>query len=238
MSLTQSHRDIIENEVGIWMDSDRMFTAFEISRAVKAKGVNLRHRDMKEFIHASVHRRRSRTYTRTLLNVGAPQQAWVYHPLTKNPHTFTPLQRNDSSGTSQTSTAAAQTPTGSDSGSTFHSRNLVPLADQSTSDLSGNADGTFGCDNDGNVTIPKGELQKIGISDGSTVHILSDPVNSKLVIGKPGQVDADGADVEATDDEGCLQISHETLEFVDLDWLASYSVAVEGQTLVLSESAG
>ena len=89
--MTPDQQNTIENEVHAWMDAGRMFTAFEISRAVKAKGVQLRHRDMKDFIHAAIYRKRSKTYTRTLKDVGAPEQAWLYHPMNKNPHLFRPL---------------------------------------------------------------------------------------------------------------------------------------------------
>ena len=231
MSLTSSQQQTIENEVGIWMDANRMFTAFEISRAVKAKGVGLRHREMKEFIHAAIYRRRSRSYTRTLLDVGAPQQAWLYHPLSKNPHTFRPLQRNDG-GKPGSSDALSQQDQSTPS--TFHTRNLVSLADANSAQPA-STDGSYGCDNEGNLKVPSSEMSKIGIGPDEVVHVLSDPAHNEIVIGKPGTVDADGADVESTSANGDFLVTHEMLEFVDLDWLAGYGIRVVDETLHVSE---
>ncbi|MEL6108840.1 MAG: hypothetical protein AAFU85_22765 [Planctomycetota bacterium] len=218
MAITPAQRDIIENEVGIWMDASRMFTAFEISRAVKAKGVTLRHREMKEFIHAAIYRRRSRSYTRTLIDVGAPEQAWVYHPMSTNPHTFRPLERGHASATSASD------------GGKFHSRNLSPLSD-ADAPPSTTASGSYGCDAEGNLKLPAAELSKIGVSAGETIHIQSDPANHALLIGKPGAVEERGAEIQTTSNLGELLITHETLEFVDLDWLAGYRVELIGGTL-------
>ena len=224
MAITQAQRDIIENEVGIWMGASRMFTAFEISRAVKAKGVTLRHREMKEFIHAAIYRQRSRSYTRTLIDVGAPERAWVYHPMSKNPHSFQALDRGGNNATDSSP----------DSASKFHSRNLTPLADSDTPPSTA-ADGRLGCDAEGNLTIPSSELAKLGIGPGETVHIQSDPAENLLLIGKVGDVDEQGAEVETTSDDGALLVTHETLEFVDLDWLAGYRVEISGKTLRVSD---
>ncbi|MEO1527093.1 MAG: hypothetical protein AAFX06_16765 [Planctomycetota bacterium] len=223
MAITQAQRDIIENEVGIWMDASRMFTAFEISRAVKAKGVSLRHREMKEFIHAAIYRRRSRSYTRTLIDVGAPEQAWVYHPLTENPHSFRPLDRGD-----------GRTRSATDAGNKFHSRNLTPLGDTTTPPSTA-ANGSYGCDAEGNVKLPASELSKIGVGMNEIVHVQSDPAEQCLLIGKPGDVQESGAEIETTSDSGELLLTHETLEFVDLDWLAGYQVRLDGNTLRVTD---
>lgn len=212
------------------MDAERMFTAFEISRAVKAKGIGLRHREMKETIHRAIAAKRSRTYSRTLTDVGAPEQAWLYHPLTKNPHQFTPLQRNDGPSSSATPPTSPNLSTGNP----FKPRNLVPLADNN-SPRSTSSDGAYGCDNNGHLKIHAKELQQIGVGANEVVHVLGDPVHQSVLVGRPGDVEADGAEEERTNDVGDLIVTHETLEFVDLDWLPCYQVELVDKTLKITE---
>ena len=235
MSLTHQQQAMIETEVDIWMDAERMFTAFEISRAVKAKGIGLRHREMKDAVHRAIAAKRSRTYSRTLTDVGAPEQAWLYHPLTKNPHQFTPLQRNDGPSRAPSPNPVPPAPAKSlSTGNPFRPRNLVPLADNE-SPRSTASDGAYGCDNNGHLKIPAKEMQKIGVAADETVHVLGDPVHSSVLIGRPGDVEPDGIEEERTNEQGDLIVTHETLEFVDLDWLPCYKVEVEGKTLKVTE---
>jgi hypothetical protein len=72
----------------------KMFTAFEVSLAVKERGVRERHRYLREDVHQVIFRVAGPAgYTRTLMDVGAPEQAWVYHRMRDNPYTYQPLDR-------------------------------------------------------------------------------------------------------------------------------------------------
>ena len=116
----------------------------------------------------------------------------------------------------------------------FHPRNLSPLGNNDAPP-STTASGSYGCDADGNLKLPAAELSKLGIGAGETVHIQSEPANSALLIGKPGSVDPTGAEIETSTDAGELLITHETLEFVDLDWLAGYHIELVGETLRVTD---
>lgn len=222
MALTSDQRAMIEAEVKIWMDAERMFTAFEISRAVKAKGIGLRHREMKRDVHDAISARRSRSYTRTMTDVGAPEQAWLYHPISKNPFQFNALQRGDHSGT-----VAAN----------YRPRNPISLADDGDNDPIPSGDGIYGCDNEGHLKLPAKEMAKIGVAANEKVHVVGDPAHHNVAIGKPAELDSDGAEVQQTNDNGDLVLDHETLEFVDLDWLPCYKIEVVDKTIVVSDAS-
>lgn len=231
MSLTNEQRSMIDNEVAIWMDAKRMFTAFEISRAVKAKGIGLRHRDMKEEIHHAISNRRSRTYTRTLRDVGAPEQAWLYHPLNENPFNFQPLPRSDRRSPS-TSPQPTVTPSPAATSNPFKPKphNQVPLADIATP-RSTSADGAYGCDDEGHLKIPAKELAKINVGPNEPVQIQSDVNDNSVTISKTADTPPDGAEEANSNASGDLIVDHEILEFVDLDWLPCYKVEVADGSL-------
>lgn len=220
--MTPDQLKVIEDEVKIWMDSERMFTAYEISRAVKTKGVGLRHREMKETIHAAIYRRRSRSYSRTLIDVGAPERAWVYHPMSKNPHQFRPLERV---GDGLRSNIRGQRP--------FHAKNLAPLADRDVPP-STTSQGALGCDPDGNLLLPSNELSRIGIAADQNVFVVSNPAESTLSLFGSDPNSTDPTETTKTKDNGDLLIVHEMLEFVDLDWLSGYQLSVSGQSIRIS----
>jgi hypothetical protein len=93
--------DTIREVVTEYVDSDRMFTVFDISLEVKqrarAKGdVVERHRHMKNTIHMEVDQYlQNSLYERQLLDVGAPSKAFVYYPEGKDPATYEPKKRLD-----------------------------------------------------------------------------------------------------------------------------------------------
>src|SRR5262245_19074249 len=97
MTLDATTQDLINDVVTEFIEQGRMFTAFEVSLAVKDRGAPYRHRNMRDYVHEVVFRVGGDrgTYTRTLMDVGAPEQAWVYHPLTSNPYEYVPLDRRD-----------------------------------------------------------------------------------------------------------------------------------------------
>ena len=95
MSLDEAVLDKIDDIVEEWISANKMFSAFEVSLEVKKRGLNERHRNMKSSVHDSIAEHGDGKYTRTLMDVGAPVHAWVYHPLTENPYTYEGLPRND-----------------------------------------------------------------------------------------------------------------------------------------------
>src|SRR5262245_35534198 len=95
MALATTIREQIDEIADEWIHAGKMFTAFEVSLAVKQRGVKERHRNMREYIHEVIHRLgiQRGDYSRTLMDVGAPEQAWVYHTIGANPYEYVPLDR-------------------------------------------------------------------------------------------------------------------------------------------------
>src|SRR5258708_1003673 len=96
MTLGIAIQSRIEEIVAQWVREGKMFTAFEVSLALKEEGVRERHRNMREFVHQSIFRAgiARGDYSRTLMDVGAPEQAWVYHSIGSNPYEYEPLERS------------------------------------------------------------------------------------------------------------------------------------------------
>src|SRR5215471_15587043 len=95
MTLGTATQSRIDDIVQDWVREGRMFTAFEVSLAVKEQGIRERHRNMREYVHQSIFRSgiARGDYSRTLMDVGAPEQAWVYHSIGSNPYEYEPLDR-------------------------------------------------------------------------------------------------------------------------------------------------
>jgi len=85
----------IDAVVEDWLRERRMFTAFEVSLAVRQGGVNMRHRELRDDVHESLQLFSGRAgYTRTLRDVGGPVEAWIYHHWKDSAWTYTPLDRS------------------------------------------------------------------------------------------------------------------------------------------------
>lgn len=85
----------VDRVITQWLLGGRMFTAFEVSLEIKSQGIRNRHRQMKAAIHNSLMSQIPQfQYTRTLMDVGAPDQAFVYHRAVDDPVTYVPLDRS------------------------------------------------------------------------------------------------------------------------------------------------
>ena len=85
----------IERIIKQWLLGGRMFTAFEVSLEIKSQGIRDRHRHMKDAIHSSLTNLLPQfQYTRTLVDVGAPNQAFVYHRSIDCPGIYVPIDRS------------------------------------------------------------------------------------------------------------------------------------------------
>src|SRR5262249_57417937 len=95
MTLGIATQSRIDDIVQDWVNEGRMFTAFEVSLAVKEQGVRERHRNMRDQVHEVIFRIGGpKGYSRTLMDVGAPEQAWGYNQKTRSPYRYRPLARN------------------------------------------------------------------------------------------------------------------------------------------------
>jgi hypothetical protein len=95
---------LIDQEVDRKVQSGVQFTAFDVTLAVQEtlKAQNKfdqnahRHRHLKNDVHRAIDGVvTSGQYNRSLQDVGAPSQAYVYYPVGTDPSTYTPIKRKD-----------------------------------------------------------------------------------------------------------------------------------------------
>lgn len=97
--LNTSTQNLIAEVVEEKVDNDEMFTAFEVSLEVqtraKSRGETVeRHGAMKDIIHQEMDRfLQHGVYEKALRDVGAPSQAFVYHPDGEDPSNYQPMAR-------------------------------------------------------------------------------------------------------------------------------------------------
>src|SRR5947208_8304709 len=170
MTLGMATQSRIDDIVTQWLSAGRMFTAFEVSLAVKEEGIRERHRNMRDYIHEAIYRAgvARGDYTRTLMDVGAPQQAWVYHPVGSNPYEYEPLDRT---GFDRPRVQRTGLPRGV--------RNPT-LLKAGTSAPSAIPQGAYGTDQRGRLCIPVHLLSQLGAGPGVRVKVLCDPANEQV----------------------------------------------------------
>ena len=85
-----SYRETIETEVRRRVQAQEMFTAWDITCAVRAEGVRESHRTIKEVVH-SLHRygQMGDDYERTFVAIGdGPTHAFLYHHTNDDPSDY------------------------------------------------------------------------------------------------------------------------------------------------------
>ncbi len=223
MTLGIATQSRIDDIVAQWVREGKMFTAFEVSLAVKEEGVRERHRNMREFIHQSIFRAgvARGDYTRTLMDVGAPEQAWVYHPAGSNPYEYEPLDR---SGFAKPRGQRDGVPSGVRNPALLKLGAMAPHAIPQ---------GAFGTDQRGRLCIPVHLLSQIGAGPGQRVKVLCDQANEQVLISKGNGSNGTDSDTSYTvEADGNVRITQGTLEKAALNGLQCYRV--EGTDAVIT----
>ncbi|QDU96735.1 hypothetical protein [Lignipirellula cremea] len=206
-----------------WMEQRRMFSAFEVSLEAQQRGVRERHRNLKGLVHQAIALVGStRGYTRTLMEVGAPVQAWVYHHVQDNPYTYRPLNRQGEGRAAPVSAAPVYGGV----------RNPAPLTSNGAAPASVN-DGACGADAQGRLCIPAALLQRLDVEAGEQAIVTSDPENSEIRITRPTLFDnTDDAGYEVEED-GAIRISVAALEAAGLGGLQCYRVSGDSDCITV-----
>jgi hypothetical protein len=221
MTLETQVQEKIDAVVAGFLREGRMFTAFEVTLAAKELGVEERHRQLRDNIHATVFRLATPdgNYTRTLLDVGAPEQAWLYHPIATNPYEYVPLDR-----TNYKPVPASARPRGL--------RNPSRLALGAGSDYAV-PQGAFGTDGRGRLCIPVSLLARLGVHAGDRVNVLCDPANEQALLTKStGPTTGDSETSYTAETDGNVRMTQGTLEKAGLDCLQVYHI--DGNDTVIS----
>jgi len=216
MTLGMATQSRIDDIVSQWVRDGKMFTAFEVSLAVKEEGVHERHRNMREYVHQAIHNSgiARGDYSRTLMDVGAPEQAWVYHPVGSNPYEYEPLDRT---GHDRVRVPRSSLPRGL--------RNPARLVMGASGTLAAIPQGAYGTDQRGRVTIPVSLLSKLGVNPGDRVSVLCDAANEQVLISRASGTASGSPDASYTaEPDGNVRITQATLEKAGLDGLQSYRI--------------
>jgi hypothetical protein len=202
-----------------------MFTAFEISLALKDQGVRERHRNLKSTIHDVLARVAGGNYSRTLMDVGAPSQAWVYHKLRDNPYLYEPLDRSGFEDPAKKKSARPQPQVAP--------RDPKPLRAGGAEPPTNN-DGVFGMDAQGNLTIPQSLIVRLGLAPGDEVHLVCDKLNQQIRLRRPSQLNLEPHQAsETVAQDGKVTLKLELLKTVELDGLQCYQVLSGGNQITV-----
>ncbi len=206
----------IDEVVTRWLDEGRMFTAFEVSRAVQEEGVRKRHLHLRDAVHEAIARAVGGRpdYARTLMDVGAPDAAWVYHPAFADPSEYRPLDRSSGQPDGRSATRARSVRRASRRSAT----SAVP-------------DGAFGTDQRGRLCIPVRLLSQIGIRPGQRVHVVCDAANNRVLIKKTGARSAHTS--YTAEPHGNVRLTRGTLDLAGLNGLPGYAVDGDGASITV-----
>src|SRR3954462_3303553 len=78
-------RQIVQEKV----QAGEMFTAFDVTQEAGRRGSQTRHGEVKDLVHDCFQQGvMGATYNRTLINVGAPTQPFLYHRFDADPRSY------------------------------------------------------------------------------------------------------------------------------------------------------
>lgn len=248
MTLDDTVLHAIDDVVRGFVASGRMFTAFDVSLAVKSRGITARHRHMRDTIHEAIdeHASDGADYTRTLRDVGAPTKAWVYHPWEDDPEQYRPVDRADqpSSPRQRTPAPTANIAPDDDADDEYDDGDqddaVVGGHDSadlwgSTSDATATVDGAFVPDHMGQLTIPLHVLQSIGLRAGATVRVQFSPVHEEITLWRADNANSNSQATMQVDHDGSLRISEHDLGRAGLDACLCYRIVGRGEELSIRD---
>jgi len=216
MALDRDVTETINNIVAEWIADGRMFTAFEVSLEAKERGADERHRNMKDAIHQALSRFGStRGYTRTLMDVGANNEAWVYHEGDADPSDYRPLSRgNDSRGGNANRTSV--------------SSHRPSAASSATSNDA--------ADSSGRLKISADKLSQIGIGCEDEAIVKCDDINAEIRITRPTLFDDSPPDAHyQTDKQGDLHLPSSVMQRAGLGHASSFDVTAASGRITVRE---
>lgn len=97
-----SYEAIIDEVVSLWIKQGRAFTAYEVSKEVQSrlkedKQPFVRHLEMRDYYaecQPLINEVRYGSYVQTVIDVGAPDPANLFHPDTYDPRNYKPMKRD------------------------------------------------------------------------------------------------------------------------------------------------
>lgn len=206
-----------------FINEGKMFTAFEVSLAAKAKGIQERHRNMRSLVHELIFEIGGPVgYTRTLRDVGAPEQAWVYHRPEDNPYRYQPLPRP---GESPLAKPSKDLPKGI--------RKPVRLQ-RGTQPVDLVPAGAFGTDQDGKLCIPSAMLAQMGVKPGDQVETECIIDSEKIILRRGEGAPATSEGNYVVEADGKVRLTQDILKVAGIDQLQCYFVEGNASQIEIS----
>lgn len=153
---------IVEDVVNENVQNCKMFTAFDITREVRArvgKGTPVPHGDVKQEVHNMFASGQFANYARTLANLPISNpQPWIYHQNSDDPLNYgmnVPAQQLPQ---------ITQAPNGNDDG------------------VNQTGDGTYKVDARGTLCLPAQMVRDLGAGVGDSVYVYSDPLSNAMLV--------------------------------------------------------
>lgn len=233
--------DLIREVVTQKVNANVMFTAWDITLDVQnlARQKNIpteRHRDLKGTIHQEVDQYVGQgVYQRTLRDVGAPVQAFVYHPNGTNASSYVPHQRHDSPKASIVVTATPIV-------ATVPSISAVDDDDDDNKDNIGRK-----TDARGTVSIPNYLVCQAGFNTGDVAYVVMQQSTQKstgfpctvLAVSKQAKAGSPVLTKYTVDNYNNIRITHAqlfagalTLQAPGVD---TYDFEISGDTIIVSK---
>jgi hypothetical protein len=219
MTVHPSVRRAISQVVEEWTEEGKMFTAFEVSLAAKERGIRERHRHLRDTVHELIFEIGGPLdYTRTLRDVGAPEQAWVYHLPADNPYRYRPLPRHDGPAVDHDAMpdVTLVMPHGIRNPIRLHTAAHAPAMVPA---------GAHGTDQRGRLCIPVALLAQMGIGPGQSVDVRCSRFEEKVYITRPSANQPQDLDARyVAEPDGNVRLTQMTLEKAGIEHLACYRI--------------
>lgn len=206
-------RQLVENSVQDFVGQRKAFTAYDVTKDVRTKGVRERHNELKKEVHQIFNDGQMSDYTRALVQLpSAPGPAFLYHPPELDPNLY-------ASGTA-TPTTVAPSPGASPV--------VAPAAPATTS--AGQSIQTQG---NGFVRIPVSLVKAIGLNGGDDAVVYED--GGEVCVCSPANTPAGAnAKVQKVDPRGNVRLYSGTLSSAGIGG-GTINVRQDGSRLVISE---
>lgn len=200
----------IREVVADLVDNNKLFTAYDVSKAVQAKGIRRSHTAMRDDVHKVIAELGAGKYSRTLLDVAQGAQAWVYHPVNESPYQYVTLP-----GTTPAAIAVVSPPI-------------------TAATPAGIPDGTYGTDARGRLCIPVKFVSDIAVNPGKQVMVVAD--NNRLTIQRRPIDPTGGSDpfdlndkvtVYTAETDGNVRITQATLAKAGIGGMPYYKITLD-----------
>lgn len=171
--LTDPQKAIIDAVIAEFVSADRAFTAFEVSLEAQQRGVQARHRHLRDHIHACkalTDITEFGDYEKTLVDVGQGHQAFLYHRFDYDTANYTPLNQTSPPPVSIPPAASAQP-----AGPAVFSPTPVPtVSDDGSDGGDSNVDPHYQPDYRNRLMVPTKFLRELGLAPGEMATLALD----------------------------------------------------------------